>query len=555
MARMYPETPLSPIESGAERRLFELLRTELPDRYAVLHSVKWLRRKPHRDFDGEADFLILHPDYGGLILEVKGGEILREPLSTRWYSRNRHGALNQISNPFDQAKGAMYDLQEIFRLAHPELQLADSIKRAVAFPDVALRNRDLGPDAPRWLILDSADLQTLETSLLRAWKPSTNAAIGPEGVAAAVQLLSPALELRRPGLGAEIAEEREAFIRLTNDQMRLLDFVAGHRRVAIRGVAGSGKTILALEVARRLAMQGYRVLYTCFNEALAGWARDALYRQLEGKAEGVAVTHYHELAEDFARRSGVTLPGEAEREADAATYYNETLPQLLSDAVDALPDRFDAIIVDEGQDFADIWWLSLESLLSDPDDGVFYLFYDPDQTVYTGRSTSALPLPEPHFQLAHNCRSTQNIHNLAFRYSAAEEAATCLGPAGRPPEIVPADEGRELDALRKVLHRLVHDEGVRLEHMIVITPRSQQRSVLTEGARLGNFTLSWGECGPNQVRATSIAKFKGLESDVVILVELDQAYYQTRSALIHVAITRARHHVVVIGSLPEPAGI
>lgn len=552
MARMYPPQPLERVLSSAEQRLFDLFRTELPKTYTVLHSVKWLSRKPHRDFDGETDFLILHPDYGGLIVEVKGGEIIREPLSTAWYSRDRHGTLHQIRNPFDQAKNAMYDLQSLLRQARPELQMADALKRAVAFPDISLSNRDLGPDAPRWLILDHTDLDSLEHSLLRAWRPSTNAAIGADGVAAIVQLLSPAIELRRPGLGASIREEQEIFLQLTSDQMRLLDFVASHRRVAIRGVAGSGKSLLALEVVRRLASQGYRVLYTCFNQALAGWARQELASQLHGDMSGVTVAHYHALAEDFAHRAGIRLPSESEKERIASSYYNDMLPQFLTDAVAILPDRFDAIIVDEGQDFADIWWLSLESLLDDPDDSVFYLFYDPDQTVYTGRSTAGLPIPEPHFQLNDNCRSTRVIHDLAFQYSAHAGLSRCRGPEGRPAEVIAAAAGSEVDALRRVVHRLARDEGVGLDQIVVLTPRAQHRSALPDGARLGNVRLTWGEPGPNELRATSIARFKGLESDVVILMELDQAYYETRTALIHVALTRARHHVVIIGDLPEP---
>ena len=192
MARMYSANPLETITSSGERRLFELLRSELSDRYAVLHSLKWVNPNAHRDIGGEVDFLILHPDYGCLVLGVEGGEIIRERHTLAWYSRDRHNELHLIENPFDQVKSAMVDLQKLLVDARPNLPLAESFKRAVVFPDVALGNRDLGPDAPRWLILDRADLQTLELSLLRAWKPSTNAAIRAEGVDAIVQLLKPA---------------------------------------------------------------------------------------------------------------------------------------------------------------------------------------------------------------------------------------------------------------------------------------------------------------------------------------------------------------------------
>lgn len=552
MARMYPNPPLRHLSSGAEERLYHLFRTELPGSYTVLHSVRWLQRRDRFDEEGEADFIVLHPDYGGLIIEVKGGGIRRDPQSGAWYSRDRFDALHTIKNPFDQATRSKRGLLGYLSQSSLARQLPDLFKCAVIFPDVSIGSNDLGPDAPRSLILDGDDLLTFERSLVRAWRPSREQVLGDAGLRELVGLLSPAIDLRRLDLSTAIAAERETLIRLTESQMRLLDFVSMHRRVAVRGVAGSGKSLLALEVARRQAALGKRVLFTCFNQALADWARTSLDQQLGDSASNVYVDNYHDLATDFARRAGIRLPTPREIETAPAPYYNDLLPQFLSDALDSVDQRFDAIIVDEAQDIADIWWVTIESLLSQPDDSLFYLFYDPSQIVYTGRSTDGLPIPEPHFLLDTNCRNTKAIHNLAFRYSDTPGAASCSGPEGRAIEHLPLTTAGISDGLRRVIHRLVHEEGIKLAQITVLTPRSQQRSALCEGEKIGNTTLTWEVAGPNQLQVTSIAKFKGLESDIVILTELDHAYHVTRDALIHVALTRARHHVIVIGSLPEP---
>lgn len=553
MARVFPDPPLTAFASAAEERLYEQFKTALPSAYTVLHSVHWLQRRERYDEEGEADFIILHPDYGGLILEVKGGGIRRDPASSAWYSRDRHGDIHAIKDPFQQSARSRRGLISYLSQSSLGPRLHDLFKFAVAFPDVSMGPDDLGPDAPRSLILDADDLTNLERSLVKAWRPSRESLLGADGVRELVGLLSPAVELSTLRLSTEIARERERFIQLTEQQMRVLDFVAGHQRVAVRGVAGSGKTLLALEVARRQALLGKRVLFSCFNQALADWARASLAAQLGNRMSNVYVDNYHDLAEDFAKRAGLRLPSQQEVDAAPGAYYNEVLPQFLSDALATVDQRFDAIVVDEAQDFADIWWLTVESLLADPDESVFYLFYDPSQIVYTGRSTAGMPISEPHFILDQNCRNTRAIHQLAFGYCGGAAAAKCEGPDGRDPEILAIEQDNVVDGVRRAVHRLVHDQGVSLDQIVVLTPRSPARTALQDKTKIGNLTLTWGDPGPNQLRVTSIARFKGLESDVVILAELDHAYHQTRNALIHVAISRAKHHVVIVGALPKSA--
>src|SRR3954453_21958722 len=90
MARMYPQRLLEPPTSGAERDLFGLFESRLPASYTVFYSVSWLARRGGSGArDGEADFLIVHPDHGILVLEVKGGQIAYDGALDRWTSRDR----------------------------------------------------------------------------------------------------------------------------------------------------------------------------------------------------------------------------------------------------------------------------------------------------------------------------------------------------------------------------------------------------------------------------------------------------------------------------------
>ena len=114
-----------------------------------------------------------------------------------------------------------------------------------------------------------------------------------------------------------------------------------------------------------------------------------------------------------------------------AAYFETELPDRFLAAIAALHDRFDAIVVDEGQDFADVWWVTLEELLRDPKNSALYIFYDQDQVIY--RNRGAFPIPEPHFQLLHNCRSTRAIQVAAGAYTPnPDRGEPRRGPAESP---------------------------------------------------------------------------------------------------------------------------
>ncbi len=109
-------------------------------------------------------------------------------------------------------------------------------------------------------------------------------------------------------------------------------------------------------------------------------------------------------------------------------------------------------------------------------------------------------------------------------------------------------------ALRRALHELTAVEGVPVEEIVVLSTRGPQTSALTEGLRVGNLALTWGAAGPGQLPIRSVHAFKGLESPVVILAEPDRAHAANRDALLYVALSRAQHHVVVLGVLPGAQG-
>jgi predicted ATPase len=423
-----------------------------------------------------------------------------------------------------------------------------NIGYAVAFPDVVADKGWLGPDKPRQIVLDATDLANLSGwvgHVLTYWRgreSQRETAPGEEAVQALMDTLGRAWELR-PAMWGDFVQERELLIRLTEQQYMILDVLNRHRRAAISGCAGSGKTMLAVEKATRLARQGFRVLLTCFNKHLAADLRAQLK-----PSPSLDIINFHALCYDLAKRAKM-LP----RKKDDNTFFDQQLPEALMDAADALDVRYDAIVVDEGQDFRDDWWIPLQTLLRDPDGGILYIFFDDNQRLYV--PDSAFPIQQPSYSLTINCRNTQNIHQLVVRFYEAESAPISRGPVGRPVDMV-SYAGPPLlrSTLQDVLRRLTADERVPADEIAVLTSRSLSKSRLIdsragEGPRL---TDTWPPV-PGQVYCTTIYDFKGLERAVVILADVHNwpPEWDEMVKLLYVGCSRARNHLIVL--LPQNA--
>ena len=556
MARMYPNKLSSHTESAAERKLYSAFREALDDSYIVFHSVAWQSKDAEgRPRDGEADFVIAHPKRGILVLEAKGGTIRYDPHTGRWTSTDRHGQVHKIRDPFDQVRYSKHTLQEQLQIMLHRSRYRTNVGHAVAFPDVVVGERWLGPDKPRQIILDKTELVDLSgwvgrvLAYYRGEARQRDTAPGERAVQALMQLLGKTWELR-PVLWGDLVQEREQLIRVTEQQYSILDALQRQRRAAICGCAGSGKTMLAVEKASGLARQGFRVLLTCFNRHLAADLR----ARLKFRAN-LDVANFHALCYDLAQQAGV-LP--EKRDGDA--FFDQQLPEALIEAADALDTRYDAIIVDEGQDFRENWWIPLQMLLRDPDEGILYIFFDDNQRLYVRHG--AFPIQQPPYLLSVNCRNTQNIHQVVMKFYEAEEAeeSPCArGPLGRPVAVIPypASQGLQI-TLQEVLRILSVDQQVPTGEIVVLTSRLRTKRRLLD-SRVGNglrLTDAW-PTPRGQVYCTTVYDFKGLERAVVILAGISRwpSEWDEMVRLLYVGCSRARNHLIVLLDENAPAPV
>ena len=151
---------------------------------------------------------------------------------------------------------------------------------------------------------------------------------------------------------------------MTKEQKNLLTFLGRKSRACIEGVAGSGKTMLAQAQAEKFADAGKSTLFICYNKTLAKWINDSIAEQYK---ELITVKHFHGLCADWVRKAGMAFSPPCKTRAKSSG--RKCAANQLLDAIDMVPQKFDAVIVDEGSGFYPGWWFPLEMINKEGDEG------------------------------------------------------------------------------------------------------------------------------------------------------------------------------------------
>ncbi|MBB4836976.1 hypothetical protein HNP52_000027 [Sphingomonas kyeonggiensis] len=560
MAICIPPPESMHAESAGERRLYDALRSGLSDEYLVLHSVAWIAKpRGAGPRDGEVDFLICHPRRGLLIVEVKGGRIALDYAGRNWTSTDRNDVEHVIGNPFEQAKKGKFAILE--KLKESPLWQKLGIGRftlghGVVFPDVDDADRLQGPDAPRQIIGDRRTLSAISAwveGLHDFWAEPTTASsasvIGTRGIET-VRRIFARVGTTRALLSARLAEEEERRITLTERQSVILDMLSRHRRVMVAGGAGTGKTLIARQKAVRSAEHGLSTLLLCYNRGLA----DHL-RELSADVEGLEVATFHQLCRRWIERAriefGRDLVAEAQHDYPLGNEYDHHQPIALALAVDLFGFSYDAIIVDEGQDFGDEFWMPIELLLSDHADGLLYVFLDENQDIY--RRSAAIPIDGAPLFLDRNCRNTAPIHAAAYRYYRGDtiEAPAIAGKAVEL--LVSPDRARQAAAISNLVTKLVAEEGVAPHDIGVLLCNARDRQDCERALLRTTIPkqANWGRLEgyrPGSVTVDSVARFKGLERPIVILWGLDGCDPVIDREILYVGMSRAKSLLYLCGT-------
>jgi hypothetical protein len=552
------EEQIKAFPSRAEARFYEACRDRLPSDVMVIYSANWIYRDAQgRLYEGEADFTIVSPQGGVLAVEVKGGGVSFNATTGAWHSVDRSGKKNDIKDPFRQASRERHALlHQITR--HPTWRQWDgrrfTIGHAVMLPDILDETPLIGADRQRELIGVHRDLEGVVKWFERAtrfWRQTSDDVLGAKGVRLIKDILCGSIDVR-PSLGPTIDDLEQQRIRLTANQAKVFRIIGGRRRAVVSGGAGTGKTVLAVEKAKSLAADGLNVLLLCYNRPLADWLAVGMRDE-----PLIQVLSYHQLCDQRIRQAGqrgrdlLREAIEAYPGASDAHRFDIQLPYALALSAEVLDERFDVVIVDEAQDFSDEYWLGVEMLLRDQNDGYLFVFIDENQRVY--QRTASLPVNDEPFQLTDNCRNTVPIHAMAYSFYD--------GAVIDPPELIGHDViwtglddvNAQADAVASRVSQWVRIEGLRPEDVAILVakrPKGGAYELLAHRSQTVGVECVFEEHGRTKcVLVDTVARYKGLEAQAVILWIGEEIIDDQNWETVYVGATRAKSLLNVVGSV------
>jgi hypothetical protein len=541
MARFFPE-----IETSAGAISEQLVRAalqSLDDTWSVVCHSRWVEPSRTRS-DFEADFVLLHPIHGGIVLEAKGGSFqLREGT---WWTVDRRGRLQPLGRrgPFQQAVDAKHGIRR--RLTGSCPRLAERIGHAVCFTD-GRPDGELGAEAPKDIVLSMRDFDRFEDALVGVscffGYSHESMPLADDELSTALAALAPSARVVKdePRLAAatrkELDQLGEARLELTAHQLAGLDSLGRAKPTVVRGPAGTGKTVLAVNRARQLLNDGASVLILCSSAQLVGFFRETLDGDHPGQLH-------------IGRSSSV-----------------------LPEGLDVL--RPSAVLVDEAQNLSAEHLAALGAWVKE-NGSELDLFCDVEQIRDPVRRAAwAVPFDHEGHRLVENLRNTRSI----------VEAMVRLGYVGFPMLHAAIDSALELElvecsdgavmraATLQILYDLLNEEHFSQGQIALISEAGNEMSRLCTSLDMASSTDAWefGRRRRNRLDIGSFADFQGLEREVVVVMEptlslvppaLDRpsgassvprserggtALDDDLSRLLAMSLSRARSKVIVLG--------
>lgn len=537
MAIMYPERPKEFSINSKEDLMFEAL-SKLPDTYYIFHSFKIVKVIDNKIYESETDFVIFNPQKGILCIEAKAGNVKYE--EGKWMYGS--DILMSHDGPYHQASNNKWKLSMLIKKYRLEYLLHKcKLLHAVWFPSIPkhkLEEVSLPPEADLRITLTSESIDNIEEDVSKIFDIQL-----PNNVKTELDTKETNLILNRilaPHFNLisipeiKLNHKRQVFKKMLNEQISLLNYLEEQNNAIINGMAGTGKTVMALEKARRHSINNEKVLFLCYNYYLKEYLKSNF--------------EYENV--DF-----MTIDGLACKLTNNSKPDYELLNEVLIEMYDRGIFPYKHVIIDEGQDFGkyDIEEEEILDLLkanvidNERIDGTFYLFYDKNQMIQSHKMPSFISEADCKLTLYKNCRNTINIARTSLRFLGNNKNPKMYDGAliGEQADMYYATNIEEsIHTLNYVIDKL---EEEKYENIQILTCKTEDTSIIKNECIDGKYSYR-GKKYP----FTTCRKYKGLEAESVILIDIDEELMREEiEQLLYVGASRAKYKLNIIANLNE----
>ncbi len=533
MAQMHSRIPVSKMQRG-ELLVYEAM-SHLPENWVIYHSCKEDYREDGRYIHFEADFVLLIPGMGIVVAEVKDWPEMRISQG-HWQSRRNADEpwKTQAQAPLEQANIALQKLMRslarcgcISRVSQrwPEHRHLAILTRGE--PESA-GNHNLPFDS--LYLCGATSLLHLQERIEALFTLEQPTRMTKHHVQKISEALSPSVLFRMTPQNY-LQEMDMAAANILNLLPALYESTGGIR---VEGCAGTGKTVIACAELARLAADlprdgQHRLLLLCFNHSMAHELQQ--HPLLNGHKDVVTICTFHDFCIDnILVPNGlshlINYTGSGDRLTETALdYINQLVPELP---------HYDAIFVDEAQDFRGSWWHIIKHLLTP--DGKLYIFADEHQDLY-GRYNQ-LPELSTRVRLTANLRNAQQIAGFSRTMLPADAQDFQILPLSgadiniAPPADTPEERAAEVS---RIIHQLLNSSpAIQMQDIVVLSPwrTSHQRCCLNMVPELATAAADESPAaaaerrsacrkpGATKIFSSTIKSFKGQEAAYVIVTDI-----------------------------------
>ena len=529
MATMHPANG-DMITLESERKVYDALKAQLKDKVHVFYSVQWQNiEKDGSTRLGEADFIIVDPDNGMMVLECKGGTRITYDYGV-WtlYTGSSPRLLKE--SPFAQARKSMFDLVSRYKQLYNR-NFPGTFVSAAIFPHYNLP-MGFSPDQTASNTINFSDMNDLQRKINFIFHSApVSKQMSKDDFDGVIQLIA-GDSSSMPPIGAIFGRSTEMLAELDNGIEANLSMLHNYDEAIIVGPAGTGKTYMAVLKAEEYARHGYKVLYVCFNRLNA----QRIKKSFANSGLPVDCYTFHGLVQKVIGYS-------------AMSSMDISLPAIDTVLSSHGCPKYDAIIVDEAQDFAEGWAFALRTcFLKDETHPKLYVFYDEDQNIYNRDFGEAFFIKYPPFILRRNLRNTQNIWKWLCEKTQLGQISITNQVSGMEPVTYSAkNSGLALNWIAKQISELV-SQGIRPSDITILTDVRMNNTPLVlacgniAGIPITDITVE--ELTSDSIAVSTAYAYKGLESPVVIYVSKQDVV--TDSKLEYVAFSRAKCLLYVV---------